>query len=953
MVQYIIQIIAFQVFFLLVYDVFLKRETFFRWNRIYLIGTSILSLILPFIKVTAFKEIVPKDYVVSLPEVFIGNKTTSNAEVILPEVVVTQNAFSWNLETLFYIGAVVATLLFMFKITHIFLLIYKNPKRWKGNVILVKLINSTSAFSFFHYVFLGSNLKEEDEKVMIKHELVHVTQKHTLDLLFFEVQRIVFWFNPLVYMYQSRVRSLHEFIADQEALKTQNKSDYYQNLLTQVFETENVSFINAFFKKSLIKKRIMMLSKSKSKQVLKLKYVLLIPVLLGMLMYTSAEAQDAKKENIDLSQYTYTLKKGKGYSMSERVKQTHNKYQLFLYSNTNYVSWAQHTNSEATYSIHHKDEARPENLKKTLVELPNGRHYTMYINWPESNQQETVMLNEIEVPYASIEQPPMFNDCETLPEDEQRKCTSDAITGHIQKNFNTDLAGDLGLSGRQVIRAVFKINKEGNIVDVSVRAPHPRLEEETKRVIKSLPQMIPGKQKGKTVIVPYSLPIIFQVAEKTEVKPSKDNSNSKVKHEEVPYKDGEVEVPFYVIEQPPMFEDCEALTTRDEQRKCTSDIITKYVQKNFNTNLAGDLNLTGKQTIRVIFKINKEGNIEGVNVRASHPKLEEEATRVIKGLPKMIPGKQKGKAVVVPYSLPIIFQVADKTDEKPLDNKSSVKHEGVSNKNQDIEVPYSHIEQPPMSKECKTLASTEEQRKCTSKAVTMHVLKNFNTNLAGDLGLSGRQTIRAMFKIDEKGKIVNIKVRAPHPKLEEETKRVIKSLPKMIPGKQKGKKVVVPYSLPIVFQVADKTDANSEIKNIANKVLEVVETQKTPESLPLFIVDESPIYPGCDTTSSNDELKECLKSNITNFIANEFGKNLPKNIDSKLEPKQKVLAMFKINKNGEIEGVRARAKNPELEKEAIRVLKSLPKMTPAKHNEKIITVNYSVPIIYEVGKKKN
>ena len=87
MVQYIIQIIAFQVFFLLVYDVFLKRETFFRWNRIYLIGTSILSLILPFIKVTAFKEIVPKDYVVSLPEVFIGNKTTSNAEVILPEVV--------------------------------------------------------------------------------------------------------------------------------------------------------------------------------------------------------------------------------------------------------------------------------------------------------------------------------------------------------------------------------------------------------------------------------------------------------------------------------------------------------------------------------------------------------------------------------------------------------------------------------------------------------------------------------------------------------------------------------------------------------------------------------------------------------------------------------------------------------------------------------------------------
>ena len=185
MMQYIIQIVAFQIFFLLVYDVFLKKETFFNWNRFYLIGTSLLSLILPFVKVSAFKEIVPKDYIVSLPEVFIGNQTVSNTAVILPEVEITKQAFSWNLETLFYIGVVLASLLFVFKITHIFLLIYKNPKRWKGSVLLVKLMNSTSAFSFFHYVFLGANLKEEEQKVIIKHELVHVTQKHTLDLLFF------------------------------------------------------------------------------------------------------------------------------------------------------------------------------------------------------------------------------------------------------------------------------------------------------------------------------------------------------------------------------------------------------------------------------------------------------------------------------------------------------------------------------------------------------------------------------------------------------------------------------------------------------------------------------------------------------------------------------------------------------------------------------------------------
>ena len=87
----------------------------------------------------------------------------------------------------------------------------------------------------------------------------------------------------------------------------------------------------------------------------------------------------------------------------------------------------------------------------------------------------------------------------------------DKITKFVQKNFDTDLAGDLGLTGRQRISVVFKINKEGNIVGVRSRATHPRLEEEAKRVIGLLPKMSPGKHKGKNVIVPYSLPIIFQV----------------------------------------------------------------------------------------------------------------------------------------------------------------------------------------------------------------------------------------------------------------------------------------------------------------------------------------------------------------------------------------------------------------------------------------------------------
>jgi len=127
---------------------------------------------------------------------------------------------------------------------------------------------------------------------------------------------------------------------------------------------------------------------------------------------------------------------------------------------------------------------------------------------------------------------------------------------------------------------------------------------------------------------------------------------------EVEEEEEDVEVPFHVIENVPIFPGCEK-GNNAAKRECMSKKITKFVQKKFNTDLAGDLGLTGRQRISVVFKIDKSGNVVGVRSRAPHPRLEKEAARVINLLPKMKPGKQRGKAVIVPYSLPIIFQVQD------------------------------------------------------------------------------------------------------------------------------------------------------------------------------------------------------------------------------------------------------------------------------------------------------
>ncbi|WP_298508612.1 energy transducer TonB [uncultured Kordia sp.] len=117
------------------------------------------------------------------------------------------------------------------------------------------------------------------------------------------------------------------------------------------------------------------------------------------------------------------------------------------------------------------------------------------------------------------------------------------------------------------------------------------------------------------------------------------------------------DVPFSVIEDAPIFPGCEKFTSKAKRKKCMSEKVQKHVNKKFNTELASDLDLEGVQKIFVVFKIDRQGNITDVRSRAPHPRLAKEAEKVIKSLPKMKPGKQRGKPVGVNYTLPIVFKV--------------------------------------------------------------------------------------------------------------------------------------------------------------------------------------------------------------------------------------------------------------------------------------------------------
>jgi len=504
MINYILQVLLFQALFLAVYDLFLQKETFFKWNRRYLLGTPLLSFIIPLLKFESIQKAISQEYIVQLPTVFL------NPQAVIEQT--TQSSSTLNyISIIFYVGLIIFAFLFLIKLTKILQLIITNKVIKKQYYSLVVLEKKQAAFSFFNYIFINESLLKNEDLQIIKHELIHCKQYHTFDLIFFEVLKIVLWFNPMVSIYQKRITLVHEYISDAEVVKETDKKMYFNKLLSETFSIENISFINQFFKHSLIKKRIVMITKEKSNKMKQLKYLLVLPLLVSMLIYVSC-TNDAQTDIQDMNRIiknevvkprgtyfegTNGIKIFTGNSLEGEVvpfeDMTDREKEIF--KNFNSLE-----NSKIEYSL--------------VIDVNGDRVHFLKVPMPPINNkssEKNVIENDESVPFSRIENVPVFPSCEGTQE-ELRVCLQEKITQHVNKNFNSDLATELKLeSGVKRIFVMFKIDKEGNIAEVKARAPHQSLADEAIRVINLLPKMIPGKQKGENVAVKYSLPIVFKV----------------------------------------------------------------------------------------------------------------------------------------------------------------------------------------------------------------------------------------------------------------------------------------------------------------------------------------------------------------------------------------------------------------------------------------------------------
>ena len=202
-------------------------------------------------------------------------------------------------------------------------------------------------------------------------------------------------------------------------------------------------------------------------------------------------------------------------------------------------------------------------------------------------------------------------------------------------------------------RADLKSLGEANMID-EMQEDIPIIEMQD---IKPPPQKTPPPIVEKIKVVEDELKIEETVIESTETDESEGvivNTDDIVEIEEV--EEVVEDIPFILIENVPIFPGCKG--NNKELKKCFTKKVTEHFGKQFNTNLGNELGLSeGKKKLFVVFRINRTGKVTDVKARGPHPLLEKEVVKIIRSLPKMIPGKQRGTAVGVSYSIPITFEV--------------------------------------------------------------------------------------------------------------------------------------------------------------------------------------------------------------------------------------------------------------------------------------------------------
>jgi len=450
----------------LIYVLFLRKETFFRINRLFLLGSVLFSVILPVIKLRIFapqsvmlSEITVTPYRNLLESITVYSHGLSGT--------VEQAVLSANLLIYFYIAGVAFFFgIFLFRIIQLILIIKRSSVQSAYGVKMVMLEKETSPYSFLKYVFVSQSLMQSrGYDKMIEHELEHVKQGHSVDVIILELLTVFQWFNPFMWMLNRAIRETHEFLADQAVLsKGVSRGEYKLLLLNQFVGGQMVIANN--FNYSLIKNRIKMMSKIKSSKIAITKIAFGLLVATALIVAFACEQKESvisKKNQID------------------RVVKVTLSGELLKFDG---------------------DSADIEKLISIISKNGNS------VSYKDSSGQKVLMKIQTPTPQMKIEGEEVFYIVEEMPEYPGGEMALRQYMATAVKY--PDDAVKKGIQGK--VYVTFVVSKDGTVADAKIaRGVDPSLDTEALRVVNNLPKWKPGKQKGQAVNVSYTVPINFKL----------------------------------------------------------------------------------------------------------------------------------------------------------------------------------------------------------------------------------------------------------------------------------------------------------------------------------------------------------------------------------------------------------------------------------------------------------
>ena len=444
--------------FYLFYRLLLARETFHRFNRFSLLGILLLSCLLPLVEVSVKQETEVHQTMLTLEQLLMMadavNATEAGARTETATVTWIQVAL-----LVYLAGIVFFAFRNVYSLVRLLMLLKSGKKEDIGSylpgrkerVTLIVHNCDIAPFSWMGYIVISRKDLEENGREILIHELAHIHNRHSWDLLVADVCIFFQWFNPASWLLKQELQNIHEFEADETVIKEGVDAKQYQLLLIKkAVGTRLYSMANSF-NHSKLKKRITMMLKEKSNPWAKLKYLYILPVAaIAVTAFARPEISETAEEisAVKVNDLTAIVE-------AKAIKSTEESVQIS-------------TVSQDTVKVNYVPTEVSRKLQGTAV-------------------------------FEVVEEMPEFPG------------GVDAMMEYLQKELRyPESAKEKGIQGRVTVQ--FIIDKEGNVTNSKVtRSVDKDMDAEAIRLVKAMPKWKPGMQKGKAVAVKYTVPVVFRL----------------------------------------------------------------------------------------------------------------------------------------------------------------------------------------------------------------------------------------------------------------------------------------------------------------------------------------------------------------------------------------------------------------------------------------------------------